>query len=81
MIRNCNKTCEINVQSENTDNCHFLMQKEGKTTDCHSEGKNKARFTVVPLMGNRRQTRQNRSKRISPGKEVEVSARRKKERR
>ena len=79
MIRNCNETCEINVQSGNTDNCHFLMQKEWKTKDCRAEGKNKAELTVVPLTGNRMQTRQNRSKRISPGKEVEMLARRKKE--
>jgi len=57
------------------------MQKEGKTKDCHSEGKKKAGLTSVPLMGNHMQTRQNKSKRISPGKEVEVSARRKKEKR
>ena len=81
MIRNCNKTCKINVQNENTDNCHFLMQEEGKTKGCHSKGKDKAGLTAVPLTGNRMQTRQNKSKRISPGKEVEILAQRKKEKR
>ena len=81
MIRNCNKTCKINVQNKNTDNCHFLMQEEGKTKDCRSKGKDKARLTTVPLTGNRMQIRQTKSKRISPGKEMEISARRKKEKR
>ena len=81
MIRNCNKTCEINVQNENTDNCHFLMQEEGKTKSCCSKGKDKDGLTTVPLTGNCMQTRQNKSKQISPGKEVEISARRKKEKR
>ena len=79
MIRNCHKTCEINVQNENTDNCHFLMQEEGKMKDCRSKGKEKARLTIVPLTGNHMQTRQTKSKRISPGMEVEISARHKKE--
>jgi len=55
------------------------MQKEGKTKDCHAEGKNKVRLTAIPLTGNHMQTRQNRSKQIIPGKEVEMSAQRKKE--
>jgi len=79
MIRNCNKTYKINVQNENTDNCHFLMQEEGKMKDYRSKGKEKARLTVVPLTGNCMQTRQTKSKHISPGKEVEILARRKKE--
>ena len=81
MIRDCNKTCEINVQNENTDNCHFLMQEEGKMKSCHSKGEDKDGLTAVPLTGNCMQTRQNKSKRINPGKEVEISARRKKEKR
>ena len=81
MIKNCNKTCEINVKNVNIDNCHFLMREEGKTKSCHSKGKDKEKLTVVPLTGNRMQTRQNKSKRISPGKEVEISAWCKKEKR
>ena len=81
MIRNCNKTYEINLQNENIDNCHFLMQEEGKTKDCCSKGKDEARLTAGPLTGNRMQTRKNRSKEINPGKEVEMLARRKKEKR
>ena len=78
MIRNCNKTCKINVQNENTDNCHFHMQEEGKMKECRYKGKDKAMLTAVPLTGNRMQTRQTKSKCISPGKEMEISARRKK---
>jgi len=66
------------MQNENTDNCHFLMQEEGKMEDCHSKGKDKARLTDVPLTGNRMQTRQTKSKRINPGKEMEILAWRKK---
>lgn len=66
------------MQNENTDNCHFLMQEEGKMKDYRSKGKDKARLTAIPLTGNRMQTRQTKSKRISPGKEMEISARRKK---
>ena len=67
------------MQIKNTDNCHFLMQEKGKMKDCRSKGKDKAGLTAVPLTGNRMQTRQTKSKHISPGKEVEISARRKKE--
>ena len=67
------------MQDENTDNCHFLMQEEGKTRSCHYKGKDKDRLTVVPLTRDRMQTRENKSKEISPGKEVEISARRRKE--
>ena len=79
MIKDCNKTCEINLKNENNDNCHFLMYEEGKTKSFHSKGEDKHGLTVVPLIGNHMQTRQNKSKRISRGKEVEISARRKKE--
>ena len=79
MIRNCNKTCEVNVKNENTDNCHFLIQEEGKTKNCHSKGKDKDGLTVVPLTGNRMQTRKSKSKRIILEKEVEISARRRRE--
>jgi len=81
MIKNCNKTYEINVQNENTDNCHFFMQEEGKTKSFHSKGEDKDKLTAVPLTGNRMQTRQIKSKRINPRKEVDISARRKKEKR
>ena len=64
------------MQDENTDNCHFLMQEGGKTRSCHSKGKDKDGLTIVPSTRDRMQTR---SKRISPGKEVEISARRRKE--
>jgi len=66
------------MQDENTDNCHLLMQEGRKTRSCHSKGKDKDVITVVPLMGDCMQTRQSKSKRISPGKEVEISARRRK---
>ena len=61
------------MQNENTENFHFLMEEEGKRKDCHSKGKRKAGLTAVPLTGNRMQTRQTKSKRISPGKEIEIS--------
>ncbi len=67
------------MQYENADNCHFLMQEGGKTRSFHSEGKDKESLTTVPLMGDRMQTRQRKSKRISPGKEVEMSAQCRKE--
>lgn len=79
MIKNYNKTCEINMQDENADNCHFLIQEGGKTRSCHSKGKDKDGLTTVPLTGDRMQTRQRKSKRISPGKEVEISAQRRRE--
>ena len=69
------------MQIKKIDNCHFHMQEEEKMKDCRSKGKDKAELTVVPLTGNRMQTRQTKSKRISPGKEVEISARCKKEKR
>ncbi len=67
------------MQDENTDNFHLLMQEEGKTRSFHSKGKDKDGLTVVPLMGDHMQTRQSKSKRISPGKEVEISAQRRRE--
>ena len=63
------------MQGENSDNCHFIMQEGGKTRSCRSKGKDKNGLTVVPLKGDRMQTRQSKSKRISSGKEVEISAR------
>ena len=63
------------MQDENTDKCHFLMQEGGKTRSCHSKEKDKDGLTTVPLMGDHMQRRQSKSKRISPGKEVEISAR------
>ena len=74
MIRNYNQTCEINMQDENTDNCHFLMQEEGKMKDFHSKGKDKARLTVVPLTGNHMKIRQTKLMCISQGKEMGISA-------
>ena len=69
------------MQNENTDNCHSLTEEDGQTKSCRSKGKDKDGLIVVPLTGNYMQTRQNKSKRINPGKEVEISARRKKEKR
>lgn len=66
------------MQDKNTDNCHFLMQEGGKTRSFHSKGKDKDGLTTVPLTGDHMQTRQRKSKRISPRKEVEISAQRKK---
>ena len=62
------------MQDENADNFHFLMQEGEKTRSFRSKGKDKDRLTAVPLMGDRMQTRQSKSKRISLGKEVEISA-------
>ena len=67
------------MQDENDENCHFLMQEGGKTRSFHSKGKDKDELIVVPLMRDRMQTRQRKSKRISPRKEVEISARHRKE--
>ncbi len=67
------------MQDENADNCHFRMQEGGKTRSCRSKGKDKDGLTVVLLTGDRMQTRQRKSKRISPGKEVEMSAQCRKE--
>ena len=78
MVKNYNKTCEINMQDENADNCHFLMQEGGKTRSCRSKEKDKDGLIAVPLTADRMQTRQSKSKRISSGKEVEISARRRK---
>ena len=56
----------------NTDNCHFYVQEGGKMEGGHSKGKDKDELTVVPLTGDCKQTR---SKRINPGKEVEILVR------
>jgi len=66
------------MQDENTDNCHFLMQEGGKTRSFYSKGKDKDGLTIVLFMGDRMQTRQRKSKQISPEKEVEILAQRRK---
>lgn len=66
------------MKNENTDNCHFLTQEEGKMKDCRSKGKDETRLTILPLVGNCTQTRQTKSKRISQGEEMEISDRCKK---
>jgi len=43
-----------------------------------SKGKGKDRLTAVLLTRDRMQTRKSKSKRINPGKEVEISAQRRK---
>ena len=53
------------------------MQKKEKTKDCHPKGKYRTKLTVVPLAGNHMQTRRSKLKRISQGKEKEISNRRK----
>lgn len=64
------------MQNKNADNCHFRVQEGEKTKSCRSKGKYKDGLTVVPSIGDRMQ---NRSKWISPRKEVEISARHRKE--
>jgi len=54
------------------------MQEKGKTKDCHSKEKDKAKLIVVPLAGNHMQTRQSKFKHISQGKEKDISTWRKK---
>ena len=54
------------MQDENTDNCHFLMQEGGKMRSFCSKGKDKDGLTAVPLTGDHMQTRQSKSKKISP---------------
>ena len=75
MIRNYNKTYELNMQYQNTENCLFLMQEGVKTRSFRSKGKDKDKITVVPLTGNRMQTRQSKSKQIGPEKKVEIPTR------
>ena len=53
------------------------MQKKGKTKDCRPKEKDKAKLTIVPLVGNHMQTRRSKLKRISQGREKEISNRRK----
>jgi len=50
------------------------MQEGRKTRSFRSKGKDKDGITAVPLTGNRMQTRQSKSNRIIPRKEVEISA-------
>jgi len=53
------------------------MQRKGKTKDFHPKEKDRVKLTVVPVAGNHMQTRQSKLKRISQGKEKEISNRRK----
>ncbi len=69
------------MQDENTDNCHFLMWEGGKMRSCRSKGKDKDGLTVVPLTGNRIQTRKSRLEHINQEKEKEIPNRRKRTRR
>ena len=50
----------------------IFMQKMKKMGDRHFRGKDKAKPTNVPLTGNRIQTRQSRSERMSQEKEEEM---------
>ena len=54
------------------------MQEKGKTRDCRSKEKDRAKLTDVPLAGNHIQTRRSKLKHFSQGKEKEISTRRKK---
>ena len=56
----------------NADNFHSYVQEGGKRESGHPKGKDKDELTVVPLTGDRVQTR---SKRTNPGKEAEIPAR------
>ena len=53
------------------------MQKKGKTKDCRCKEKDGAELIVVPVVGNHMQTRRSKLKRISQGKEKEISNRHK----
>ena len=53
------------------------MQKKGKTKDCCPKEKDRAKLIDVPLAGNHMQTRRSKLKRISQGKEKEISNQRK----
>ena len=55
------------------------MQEGVKMRSCRSKGKDKDEITVVPLTGDRMQTRKSKSKQISPEKEVETPAQRRRE--
>lgn len=55
------------------------MQEGVKTRSSHSKGKDKDEITSVPMMGDRMQTRQNKSKQIGSEKEVEIPARHRRE--
>ena len=61
---------------ENADNCHFHVQEGGKMESGHPKGKDKDELTAISSMGDCVQTR---SKRTNPGKEAEIPARRRKE--
>ena len=61
---------------ENADNCHFHVQEGGKMKSGHPKGNYKDELTDVPSTGDRMQTR---SKWTNPGKEAEIPARRRKE--
>ena len=64
------------MQDENADNCRFLVQEGEKMKNFCSKGKDKDELTAVPSTGDRVQTR---SKQNNPGKEAEIPARRRKE--
>ena len=54
------------------------MEENGKSKDCHSKEKDRAKLTAVPLVGNHMQTRRSKLKHLSQGKEKEISTQRKK---
>jgi len=53
------------------------MLKKGKTKDCRPKEKDKVELTSILVAGNHMQTRRSKLKRISQGKEKEISNRRK----
>jgi len=55
------------------------MQEGVKTISYHSKRKDKDEITAIPLTGDRMQTRKSKSKQIGPEKEVEILARRRRE--
>ena len=68
------------MESLIADNCNFSMQGKVETKSCRSKGKGRGGITVVPLEGNRMQTRSSRSKQNNPGKEEGIPIWRKRER-
>ena len=49
------------------------MQEKGKTKDCRSKEKDRAKLTTIPLAGNHMQTRRSKLKHLNQGKGKEIS--------
>ena len=64
------------MQDLTANNCYSLVQEGVKTRSFCSKEKYKDKVTVVPLTGDRVQTRLSRSKKIGPEKEEKTPAQR-----